>query len=157
MKRQRTKKLIIPKQIITADKAGTILKNTAVEVDNDVIKSIRKFKDSETDSFSGEVLKCENLSLIPGFVQTHIHLCQTLFRGLADELDLLDWLQKRIFPYENALNKSSLAISVRLGLNELIRGGTTTILDMGTLKYQEVIFEELIKLRNKSVCRKMFN
>ena len=144
MKKKKSNKLIIPKQIITADKEGTILTNMAVEVDNDTIKSVRKVKDSEIETFPGEVLVSENLTLIPGFIQTHIHLCQTLFRGLADELDLLDWLQKRIFPYENALNKSSLAASVKLGINELMRGGTTTILDMGTLRYQEVIFEELI-------------
>lgn|SRR5690554_2853689 len=144
MKKQKNKKLILPKQIITADKAGTILKNTAVEIDNNVIKSIRKFKPAEIESFPGEVLISENLTLIPGFIQTHIHLCQTLFRGLADELDLLDWLQKRIFPYENALNKNSIAVSARLGLNELMRGGTTTILDMGSLRFQEIIFEEII-------------
>src|SRR4030067_72475 len=114
MKKQKTKKLIIPKQVITSDKAGSILRNTAVEIDNDIIKSVRKFKESEAESFEGEVLVCENLTLIPGFIQTHIHLCQTLFRGLADELDLLDWLQKRIFPYENALDENSLRISVKL-------------------------------------------
>ncbi len=144
MKKQRIKKLIIPKQVITADKAGSILKNVSVEVDNDIVKSVKKVKGADVDSFEGEVLVCENLTLIPGFIQTHVHLCQTLFRGLADELDLLDWLQKRIFPYENALNKNSLAVSVRLGLNELMRGGTTTVLDMGSLRHQEIIFEELI-------------
>lgn len=144
MKKQKTKKLIIPKQVITADKAGTILKSVAVEIDNDIIKSVRKFKPSEIKSFHGEVLINQNLTLIPGFIQTHIHLCQTLFRGLADDLDLLDWLQKRIFPYENELNKNSMAVSVKLGLNELIRGGTTTVLDMGSLRYQEIIFQELI-------------
>ncbi len=144
MKKQRPNKLIIPKQVVTADKAGSILRNVAVEVENDIIKSIRKFKDSEIESFPGEILNCENLTLIPGFVQTHIHLCQTLFRGLADELDLIDWLQKRIFPFENAHNKKSISVSVKLGLNELIHGGTTTLLDMGSLRFQEVIFEELI-------------
>ncbi|RPI71682.1 MAG: N-ethylammeline chlorohydrolase [Ignavibacteriales bacterium] len=144
MKKQKTKKLIIPKQVVTADREGTILKNAAVETDNEHIISVRKFKAEEVDSFPGEVLISENLTLIPGFIQTHIHLCQTLFRGLADELDLLDWLQKRIFPYENALNKNSLAVSVKLGLNELMRGGTTTILDMGSLRNQEIIFQELI-------------
>ncbi|HSP87851.1 MAG TPA: amidohydrolase family protein, partial [Ignavibacteriaceae bacterium] len=140
MKKQKTKKLIIPKQVVTADKAGTILKNVAVEIDNDIIKSVKKVKGSEVENFEGEVLVCENLTLIPGFIQTHLHLCQTLFRGFADELDLLDWLQKRIFPFENALNKSSIGVSVKLGLNELLRGGTTTVLDMGSLRHQELIF-----------------
>ena len=144
MQREKNKKLIIPKQVVTADKNGNILRNVAVKIEGDKIISVRRFNDSEIESFCGEILKNENLTLIPGFIQTHIHLCQTLFRGLADELDLLDWLQKRIFPYENALDENSLRISVKLGLNELMRGGTTTLLDMGTLRYQDIIFDELI-------------
>ena len=140
MQREKNKKLIIPKQVVTADKNGSILRNVAVEIEGDKIISVRRFNDSEIESFGGEILKNENLTLIPGFIQTHIHLCQTLFRGLADELDLLDWLQKRIFLYENALDENSLRISVKLGLNELMRGGTTTLLDMGTLRYQDIIF-----------------
>jgi cytosine/adenosine deaminase-related metal-dependent hydrolase len=66
-----------------------------------------------------------------------------MFRGLADDLELLDWLQLKIFPFENAHNKNSLLTSVRLGINELLLSGTTTLLDMGTLRHQEVIFEEL--------------
>ncbi|OGV03285.1 MAG: hypothetical protein A2330_01220 [Ignavibacteria bacterium RIFOXYB2_FULL_36_7] len=144
MQREKNKKLIIPKQVVTADKNGNILRNVAVKIEGDKIISVRRFNDSEIESFGGEILKNENLTLIPGFIQTHIHLCQTLFRGLADELDLLDWLQKRIFLYENALDENSLRISVKLGLNELMRGGTTTLLDMGTLRYQDIIFDELI-------------
>ena len=144
MQKEKNKKLIIPKQVVTADKNGNILRNVAVKIEGDKIISVRRFNDSEIESFCGEILKNENLTLIPGFIQTHIHLCQTLFRGLADELDLLDWLQKRIFPYENALDENSLRTSVKLGLNELMRGGTTTLLDMGTLRYQEIIFDELI-------------
>lgn len=138
------KKLIIPKQIVTADKSDTIFTGEGLEISDDRITAIRKFSDDELRNFKGEVVRKENLTLIPGFVQTHIHLCQTLFRGLADDLQLLDWLQKKIFPFENAHNRNSLRISVQLGLNELLRSGTTTILDMGTLNHQEVIFEELI-------------
>jgi cytosine/adenosine deaminase-related metal-dependent hydrolase len=137
-------KLIIPKQIVCADSKNRILRNTAVEVSGNEISSIRSFSEKEIKDFDGEILNAGNLTLIPGFIQTHIHLCQTLFRGLADEMELLDWLQEKIFPYENAHNKNSLRVSVQLGINELLRGGTTTIMDMGTLRHQEVIFEELI-------------
>ncbi len=138
------RKLIIPKQIISADKSDTIYKDEALEITDDKITAIRKYSEDQIRNFDGEIVRKENLTLIPGFVQTHIHLCQTLFRGLADDLQLLDWLQKKIFPFENAHNRNSLRISVQLGLNELLRSGTTTILDMGTLNHQEVIFEELI-------------
>ena len=138
------KVLIIPKQIISADESDTIYTGEAIEITGDMITAIRKFSDDEIKKFEGEVVRKENLTLIPGFVQTHVHVCQTLFRGLADDLLLLDWLQKKIFPFEYAHNKNSLRISAQLGLNELINCGTTTILDMGTLNHQEVIFEELI-------------
>jgi 5-methylthioadenosine/S-adenosylhomocysteine deaminase len=137
------KMLIIPKQIVCADERGTILKDYAVEIFEDKIFSVKSLKEFDLKIYKGEIYQRKNLTLIPGFIQTHIHLCQTLFRGLADDLHLLDWLQQKIFPFENAHDKSSLKISVRLGINELIKGGTTTILDMGTLNHQESIFEEL--------------
>ena len=136
--------LLIPKRIVTVDKQSRILKNYCVEIQDDKIKSIGKISKKTIKTFKGEVIHAEDLTLIPGFVQTHVHLCQTLFRGMADDLELLDWLQLKIFPYENAHDKKSLAASVKLGINELTLSGTTTILDMGTLRHQEVIFDELI-------------
>ncbi|MEJ5261541.1 MAG: amidohydrolase family protein [Ignavibacterium sp.] len=138
------KYLIVPKNIITNNSEDLILSNHAVEITDGRISAIYDLKFFDKEIFDGEVYYYPELTLIPGFVQTHIHLCQTLFRGLADDLQLLDWLQYRIFPYENAHDKNSLRASVKVGINELLRGGTTCILDMGTLRHQEVIFEELI-------------
>lgn len=135
--------IIVPKNIVTVDGKDRILKNHFVEIENGIIVRIAKNDDKYFKKFKKDIYRFENLTLIPGFVQTHIHLCQTLFRGLADDLELLDWLQLRIFPYENAHNKNSLLAAVRLGINELLLSGTTTLLDMGTLRHQEVIFEEL--------------
>lgn len=139
------KYLIIPKQIVTNDSNDTILSNHAVEIINGKISAIYDLKIFDKEIYNSEIYYYPELTLIPGFVQTHIHLCQTLFRGLADDLQLFDWLQYKIFPYENAHDKNSLRASVKVGINELLRGGTTCILDMGTLRHQEIIFEELIK------------
>src|SRR5262245_21097496 len=57
----------------------------------------------------------------PGFIQTHIHLCQTLFRGAADDLELLDWLRERVWPLEAAHQSESLAASARLAVAEMIK------------------------------------
>ena len=138
------RKLLLANQIVTADAKNTVLRNHAVEIIDGRIERIVSLKDVNVSNYNGEVLDYSRYTLIPGFVQTHIHLCQTLFRGLADDMELLEWLQKRIFPFENAHTKNSLRISVRLGLHDLLSGGTTTILDMGTLRNQEMIFEELI-------------
>src|SRR5687767_16007327 len=79
--------------------------------------------------------------LLPGFIQTHIHLCQTLFRGYADDLRLLDWLRTRIWPMEAAHTPASLRAAARLGCLELLRGGTTTILTMETVHDTDAVFD----------------
>ena len=81
--------------------------------------------------------------VLPGFVQGHVHLCQTLFRNAADGLPLLDWLRTRIWPLEAAHDVSTMRASARLGLYELIDSGATTVLDMGTAHLYEVVFEEM--------------
>jgi 5-methylthioadenosine/S-adenosylhomocysteine deaminase len=80
-------------------------------------------------------------AVLPGFVQTHIHLCQTLFRGAADDLPLLDWLKKRVWPMEAAHSAESVRASARLGIAELIKGGTTCALTMETVNHTEEVFK----------------
>lgn len=80
-------------------------------------------------------------AVIPGLVQAHVHLCQVLFRGMADDLPLLAWLAKRIWPLEAAHDDASLRASAELGLLEMMLAGTTTILDMGTVHGYDVIFD----------------
>ncbi len=139
------KKLLIPKQIITVNSNDEILRDTAVEITGNRITGFIKLSEINREKYEGEILDFHELTMIPGFIQTHVHLCQTLFRGLADDLELLDWLGKKIFPMENQHSPDSLRSSARLGLAELHKGGTTTIVDMGTIRHQEVIFDELIK------------
>jgi 5-methylthioadenosine/S-adenosylhomocysteine deaminase len=90
-----------------------------------------------------EVIDAQGWTLIPGLIQTHIHLCQTLFRGLADDLELLDWLKHRIWPLEAGHDADSISTSAYMGIAELLRGGTTTIVDMGTVHHTDRIFEAL--------------
>ncbi|MBY9078675.1 5'-deoxyadenosine deaminase [Paenibacillus sp. HN-1] len=92
-----------------------------------------------------QVLDAAGRTVIPGFVQTHIHLCQTLFRGKADDLELMDWLRKRIWPLEAAHDGESLYYSAMLGLGELISSGTTTIVDMETVRYTDYAFQAIAK------------
>ena len=88
------------------------------------------------------VVKAEDTWVIPGLVQAHTHLCQTLFRGMADDLELLDWLHEKIWPFENAHTEDSLRVSAQVGLLEMQLAGTTSILDMGTVRHHDVVFEE---------------
>jgi len=92
-----------------------------------------------------EVVDCSGCYLMPGLVQTHVHLVQTMFRGFAEDLGLLDWLRRFIWPLEAAHDEASVRACVRLGLGELITTGTTTILDMGTTRWGDVVAEELVR------------
>jgi len=81
--------------------------------------------------------------LLPGFIQTHVHLCQTLFRGFADDMPLLEWLRLRVWPMEAAHSPSTLRASVQLAAAELLRTGTTSVLTMETVHDTDVVFETL--------------
>ncbi len=87
-----------------------------------------------------EVLDCDGMVVMPGLVQAHVHLCQTLARGHADDLELLDWLAKIIWPYEAALDAPAMAAAAALGCAELLMGGTTAILDMGSVHHYDQVF-----------------
>ncbi len=89
------------------------------------------------------VLDAAGCAVVPGFVQAHVHLVQVLFRGMADDMPLLTWLRERIWPLEAAHDEASLRASAELGLLELLRHGTTTILDMGTTHGHEVVLDAI--------------
>jgi 5-methylthioadenosine/S-adenosylhomocysteine deaminase len=126
--------------IVTMDTARRIVSGGAIIASEGIIESVLSKEEAAAyGHFDGEVVDGSGLTAIPGFVQTHIHLCQTLFRGLADDLELLDWLNLRIFPLEAAHAASSMKASAILGLAEMIRSGTTTIMDMGSLHHEEQI------------------
>jgi 5-methylthioadenosine/S-adenosylhomocysteine deaminase len=82
--------------------------------------------------------------LLPGFVQTHVHLCQTLFRGLADDLPLMDWLRRRVWPLEAAHTPASLRSSAETAAAELLLSGTTAVLTMETVHDTDAVCEALV-------------
>ena len=124
--------------IITLDKHNRIIKGN-VAINNGVITSIgNSTADAVFDDAA--VIDATGLFLLPGFVQTHIHLCQTLFRGAADDLALIDWLKQRVWPMEAAHTASSIYASARLGIAEMIRGGTTCALTMETVHHTDAVF-----------------
>src|SRR5438034_6951047 len=79
--------------------------------------------------------------VLPGFIQTHIHLCQTLFRGFADDLPLMDWLRTRVWLMEAAHTPASLRAATRLATTELLLSGTTSVLTMETVHDTDAVFE----------------
>jgi len=100
------------------------------------------------------VIDAEGSLVLPGFVQTHIHLCQTLFRGFADDLALMDWLRLRVWPMEAAHTPASLRASAMLAATELLSTGTTTVLTMETVHDTDAVFEAMATTGLRAVIGK---
>lgn len=123
-------------------KGGTIVtmdeKNSIVGGDV-LIRDGRIVEVGRIDSSANTIIDAAGCAVLPGFVQTHIHLCQTLFRGSADDLALIDWLKQRVWPMEAAHTAASIRASARLGIAEMVKGGTTSALTMETVKHTEEV------------------
>ncbi|KGA98707.1 ethylammeline chlorohydrolase [Alkalihalobacillus alcalophilus ATCC 27647 = CGMCC 1.3604] len=126
-------------EIITMNQKNEILRGDILIEGNRIKKIAQHIEVEQVDEF----INGTNKTVIPGFVQTHIHLCQTVFRGKGDDLELMDWLRKRIWPLEAAHDKESLYYSALLGIGELIQSGTTTIADMETVHHSEYAFQAI--------------
>ncbi len=135
------KRLVIKDVIvITINGENRIVKGSVV-IEQGRIAEILPSSSSVSESDFDEVIDGQGRALLPGFVQTHIHLCQTLFRGAADDLALIDWLKQCVWPMEAAHTPESLYASARLGIAELIRGGTTAALTMETVNHTDAVFQ----------------
>ena len=98
-----------------------------------IIESSRYAAVIEGGGAEGEfdhVIEGEDRLLIPGLVNAHTHLAMTLFRGLADDLPLMRWLEEKIWPAERKLTGEDVYWFSLLGLAEMIRSGTTAFADM---------------------------
>src|SRR5256886_9364712 len=120
--------------IVTMDEADSIVRGDLLIRDGRISEVGKK-----TSSGADETIDGSGCAVLPGFIQTHIHFCQTLFRGAADDLALIDWLKKRVWPMEAAHTKESIRASARLGIAELIKGGTTCALTMETVRHTEEV------------------
>jgi cytosine/adenosine deaminase-related metal-dependent hydrolase len=136
-------------------RGGTIL---TVDADGHVLDGDVVVRDGRIAQVGGEALpegrdyeivECGGCIVMPGLVQSHVHTCQTLARGRADDLELLDWLRQVVWPYEAALDAPAMGAAARLACAELLLGGTTAVLDMGTVHHTDEVFRaaELSGLR----------
>jgi len=143
--------LIQGAQLVTMNEAQDVLTGDLL-IENNVIARIgTDLSEVQAD----RVIDARGKVLLPGFIQTHVHLCQTLFRGRADDLELLDWLQQRIWPLEAAHDEESVYYSAMLGIGELISSGTTTLLDMETVHHTDSAFRAMAETGIRAVSGKV--
>src|SRR5438128_2456663 len=126
--------LIKNSTLVTMNQKGSVVRGDLLVRDGRIARIAEKI-----DETADEIIDASGCAVLPGFVQTHVHLCQTLFRGAADDLALIDWLKKRVWPMEAAHTPESIRASAQLGIAELIKGGTTCALTMETVRHTEEV------------------
>ena len=116
--------------VISMNKNREIFKNGSVLIEDDKIKAVGKVEPSLVNA-DAEIYDVQGKIILPGLVNTHVHLSQQLGRGVADDVVLLTWLRERVWPYESSFNYEDSLISSTACCVELIKTGVTTFLEAG--------------------------
>src|SRR6516225_10657387 len=126
--------------VITMDAQHRVIENGAVAIRGDRIVAVGTKADIDRRFQPKQRLDRPDAILAPGLINTHTHAAMSLFRGIADDLRLQDWLEKFIFPAE-AKNVSAEFVrwGTRLGCLEMLLSGTTTFTDM--YYFEDVVAE----------------
>jgi 5-methylthioadenosine/S-adenosylhomocysteine deaminase len=136
--------LVLNGTVVTMDKERRVIQDAGIAVDGGRIMFVGPSKDVARLYTSPQKMDAAGKLIIPGLINGHTHIPMTLFRGLADDLDLQEWLTKYIFPAEaKNVTEEFVRAGTRLGLAEMIRGGTTTYCDM--YYFEDAIADETAK------------
>jgi 5-methylthioadenosine/S-adenosylhomocysteine deaminase len=129
--RQAADLIIRGDHIISMDAAGSVYTNAAVVVNKGVIVAIGPIEQIFSSYAPASVLGGDNRIVMPGLINGHSHAAMTLLRGMAEDMALVDWLNKYIFPAEiEFVDPEFVRIGTELACWEMLRGGTTTFVDM---------------------------
>ena len=128
---QRADLLLVHGMVVTMDPARQVLDDGAIAIQGDTILAVDSTAKITSRFDSAKVIDANGAIILPGLIDAHTHISMSLFRGLADDLPLSEWLNKYIFPAEaRYVNADFVRWSAQLSLLELFQGGTTTIADM---------------------------
>jgi 5-methylthioadenosine/S-adenosylhomocysteine deaminase len=117
--------------VVTMDPDGNVIRDGAVAVDDGLIIAIGTAAEINAQFTANGILDGDNRIVMPGLINGHSHAAMTLLRGVADDLALMDWLTNYIFPAEvEFVDAEFVRIGTELACWEMIRGGTTTFVDM---------------------------
>ena len=123
--------LIVGGTVVTMDASHRLIDDGAVAIGGDSILAVGTRSELAAQYAAQKTLDARGALILPGLINGHAHAAMSLFRGLADDLALDEWLQKHIFPAEaHNVNEEFVARGTRLSVLEMLRGGITTYADM---------------------------
>lgn len=121
--------------LVTQNTERALFDNAAMAVKNGKIMAVGTQQDIMHSYDASEVLDLSGHMVMPGLINAHTHVSMTLLRGLADDLPLMEWLTKHIFPVEQKLTPEHVRLGALLGCAEMIRTGTTAFCDMYLMEH----------------------
>lgn len=116
--------------VVTMDEQGTILKDGAVAISNSAIIAVGPTSEVSGQYTAGKVIDAAGHIVMPGLINAHSHLAMTLLRGLVDDLPLEPFLEKVWRAESRFMRPDTVKIGAQIAMAEMIRGGTTTAVDM---------------------------
>jgi 5-methylthioadenosine/S-adenosylhomocysteine deaminase len=138
---ERVDVLVSGGTVVTMDGSRRVVEDGAVAVRGGRVVAVGARAQLARRYAAAQVVDARGRTVIPGLINGHTHIPMVLFRGLADDLELNEWLTKYIFPAEaKNVTEEFVRVGTRLGLAEMIRGGTTTYCDM--YYFEDAIAEE---------------
>ncbi|MBX7055668.1 MAG: amidohydrolase family protein, partial [Pyrinomonadaceae bacterium] len=142
--------LIVGGTVVTMDGGRRVIEDGAVAIKDGKIMSVGPRAVVTKNLTARRTINSTGKAVIPGLINTHTHAAMSLFRGISDDLDLNDWLTKFIFPAEaKNVNEQFVRAGTRLGMAEMIRGGTTTYCDM--YYFEDAVADETKKAGMRGV------
>ncbi len=129
--KDRADLLVVGGTVVTMDSAKRVIEDGAVAVTGDEIVAVGKREEINSRYDAAHTIEARSRIIMPGLINSHAHAAMSLFRGIADDLSLDDWLKKYIFPAEaRNVTADFVAWGTRLGILEMLRGGITDYADM---------------------------
>ncbi len=136
--------LVLGGTVVTMNQSREVIQDGGIAVKAGKIVAVGSRTAISASYVGRQTINAAGRIIIPGLINGHTHVPMVLFRGLADDLDLQEWLTKYIFPAEaKNVTEEFVRVGTRLGLAEMIRGGTTTYCDM--YYFEDAIAEETAK------------
>ena len=136
--------------VVTMDASLHVIENGAVAIKADRIVAIGSATEIAAKYTAARTINAAGKVVMPGLINTHTHVPMVLFRGIADDLVLMEWLQKYIFPAEaKNVDEQFVRWGTRLGCLEMIQGGTTTYVDM--YYFEDAIADETARAGMRAV------
>ncbi|RLG46347.1 MAG: hypothetical protein DRO06_04575, partial [Thermoproteota archaeon] len=131
--------------VVTQDDERRVLRDADILIEGDVVAEVGRDLPGPADM----LIDASKKVAIPGLINAHTHIAMTLFRGVADDMELMKWLKEKIWPLESNLTREDVLAGAKLGILEALRGGTTCFADM--YFFEDAVAEAAVELGARGI------